>query len=310
MTKPAHRNDIRLTDYLKPKNWPVLMGLGILKLIALLPLTTVRTLGTGLGKLSFKLAHRRRKIAQTNLKLCFPDLNSEQQQNLLRQVFENTGMGLLEIACAWFSNLARSEKHFNIHGLEHLQQAKAKNKGVILLSFHLTSLELGGTYFGRANPDFVAIYKPHRNPFFDRAMYNGRKRICEPVEKSNVRQILKALKQNKMIWYAADQDYGRAQSVFVPFFGINTATITGTSWFAKKSGAEVIPMTHIRTKKGMEIQLHPALENFAKEDDVADAATVMAFLENYLHQYPADYMWVHRRFKTRPIGEESYYKNL
>ncbi len=152
------------------------------------------------------------------------------------------------------------------------------------------------------------MYRPHKNPVFDAAMRKGRARTVEPIARDNVRQLVKALKQKKLVWYAADQNYGVQQGVFVPFFNIPAATITATSWFAKKGNAKVIPMTHKRTQNGLEITIHPALENFPSGDDTEDARINMAFLENYLKQNPADYMWVHRRFKTRPKGEQSVYE--
>ncbi len=307
MTKPTSRMDLSTIDYFKPKYWPVLFSLSLLKLLGKLPLTWVRALGKQLGRLSMVLATRRRKIAQVNIQKCFPTLSNTQQKQLLNEIFENTGIGLVEIAWAWFSKSANFSHSPKVIGLNYLHEARKLGKGVILLSFHQTCLELGGAIFAHDQENIVAVYKPHRNPFFDRAMYNGRRRNSTPIPKDNVRAVLKRLKQNEVIWYAADQDYGRAQSVFVPFFKIQSATTTGTSWFVKKTGAKVIPMTHRRTKHGIQVQLHPPLEHFGEQNNTVDATQIMNFLENHLNKYPADYMWVHRRFKTRPEGEPSFY---
>ena len=306
MKKKKTRLDITAWDYFNPRYWPILLGLVFLRLLGKLPLSWTRALGKRLGRFLMIFAKRRRHIASVNLKLCFPQLSAEQHQKLLTEVFEDTGMALLEIGWAWYADMQKYGD-VDIIGLENLSQARAQNKGVILISFHQTTLELGGAYFGRDQDDIVAVYKPDRNPFFDRAMFNGRNRNCLPVAKSNLRVTLKNLKAKKVIWYAADQDYGRAQSVFVPFFGIPAATVTATSWFVKQTGAIVIPMTHRRTQAGIQVEIHPALENFATIDDTTDAAQIMGFLEQYLKKYPANYLWVHRRFKTRPEGEPTFY---
>lgn len=251
---------------------------------------------------------RRKQITEINLKLCFPDLSDSDRQQLLKEVFENLGMGLMELAWCWYTPVKRIKHHCTIQGLEHIHKAQQNGQGVLLLSFHLTSLELGGTMLSTHQQDIVAMYRRHKNPVFEHAMTSGRARVLTPVERTDVRTIVKLLKQKKVIWYAADQNYGIKQGVFVPFFGIQAATVTATSWFARKGNAVVIPMTHKRSPTGMDIVIHPPLENFPSGDDTRDAKTNMEFLEAYLKQNPADYMWVHRRFKTRPEGEHSPYE--
>ncbi len=293
--------------YWKPGNWPILFGLSILRLLSFLPLRVLRHIGAAIGRLLYKVSSRRRHIAEVNLQLCFPELSPEKHRQLVIEVFENTGMGLLELAWCWYASIPRLKKSFNISGLEHIQKAQQRGQGVLLLCFHQTTLELGGSMLATVQKDIVVMYRPNKNPVFENAMRAGRARLGEPVERTHVRKIVKSLKKKQVVWYAADQNYGIKQGVFVPFFGIPAATITATSWFAKKGKAVVIPMTHRRSKKGMDITLHPPLENFPSGDDARDAATNMAFLEDYLKKYPADYMWVHRRFKTRPEGEARLY---
>ncbi len=290
-----------------PQNWPILIGLGLLRLLSLLPLKLLRKIGAALGRLLLKLGKRRRHIAEVNLKLCFPKMKKNQRELLLKQVFENTGMGMLELAWCWYAPLKKLKTASVIRGQEHITNTIANGQGVLLLSFHFTSLELGAALLGTKQDNIVGMYRPHKNAIFDAAMSKGRSRTIEPVARDNVRQLVKAMKQKKIVWYAADQNYGVQQGVFIPFFNIPAATITATSWFANKGNAKVIPMTHKRTEQGLEITIHPALENFPSGDDKEDARVNMAFLEDYLKQYPADYMWVHRRFKTRPEGEPGVY---
>ncbi len=260
-----------------------------------------------LGKLAKVAGKRRREIAEVNIRLCFPELDDEQQKQLIDEVFENTGMGILELSWSWYASINRLKKNSTVIGMQHLEQALAKGKGVLLLGFHHTSIEIGGTMAAVNFESFVAMYRKHNNPLVDNVITKGRLRVLETADKDNIRKIVKSLKQNKIVWYPVDQDFGIKQGVFAPFFNIEAATVTAGSWFTTKTGATPIPMTFIRTKKGMEITLHPPLENYPSGNDVADAKTYLTFLENYLKQYPADYMWVHRRFKTRPEGEKGFY---
>jgi len=283
------------------------LGLVILRLLSFLPLTSLRKLGAAIGRILLRLGKRRRHIAEVNLRLCFPEKSDAERELLLKEVFENTGMGMMELAWSWYAPLEKLKSACVIHGQEHITNCIENGQGVLLLSFHFTSLELGAALLGTQQGNIVGMYRPHKNPIFDAAMRKGRSRTMEPVPRDNVRHLIKAMIQKKIVWYAADQNYGVQQGAFVPFFGIPAATITATSWFAEKGKAKVIPMTQKRTKQGLEITIHAALENFPSGDDKEDARVNMAFLEDYLKQYPADYMWVHRRFKTRPEGEQGVY---
>lgn len=257
-----------------------------------------------------KFAKRRRDIAQRNIELCFPKLSSQEQQKLLRENFIATGQGLIEASFIWSVPGSRLKEISSLYGEEHLLQAKESGQGIILLAFHFTSLELGGNCLANYHP-MVAMYRQHRDPDFERAMTEGRlQHVKSMIERQDVRNMLKALKSGETIWYAADQDYGPKHSVFAPFFGIQTASITATTRFAKMGNARVIPMTHYRDQKRghFHIRLHPEISDFAKMDEQQAAETVNLFLENYLRGHPADYMWVHRRFKTRPDGEPGFYQ--
>jgi len=196
-----------------------------------------------------------------------------------------------------------------LNGKEHLDAAIAKGKGVILLSFHMTSLEIGGCLLG-AHYDFHAMYKPNRNPLFDSAMCKGRlQHLSGLLDRDNLRGTIKALKNKQIVWYAADQNYGGKTVVFVPFFGIQTATITATSKLAKMTGASIVPFTQRRldSTDSYQLDLYPALDNFPSGSETQDAARINGFLQSYLEQYPVDYMWLHQRFRSRPKGEKPIY---
>lgn len=312
-TKPtdSKSTDRKSTDTPLPlairlRYWPTLLQLALMRLVALLPLPAVRLLGAAIGTLLWPIAAERRRITLRNLELCFPEKTVAERQQLARANFRHTAMGFMETAKVWFSKPATLAKHVDIEGLEHLQAAVAKGKGVLVLGFHLTDLELGAVTLAR-HCQLAGMYRPHADPVFERAMRAGRERHFPMIPRDDVRAMLRWLKQGGCVWYAADQDYGAQHSVFAPFFGHPAATITATSRFAKLSGATVIPFTHRRTRRGIALQLHPALATIPSGDEHADAGSANQFLERWLQQHPADYLWLHRRFKTRPPGEPSLY---
>jgi len=291
------------------RDLPVKIGISIIGLIGLLPYPILVTMGKGLGFLMLFLARSRRRIATQNIRLCFPELDSKQRKQLLIENFKSSGIGLLETAFCWTAGSERIKAISEVKGIEHLEEIQKSGKGAIVLSFHLTSLELGGCALAEYIP-IAAMYRQHRNPYFEKAMCTGRlKHVTDVIEREDVRNMLRSLKGGKSVWYAADQDYGAIHSLFAPFFNIETATITATSRFVKMTKVPIVPMTHYRDSSTGKfiIQLHPALENFATTDDYTDACVINQFLEDFLRKYPADYLWLHRRFKTRPPGMPSLY---
>ncbi|MCP3672880.1 MAG: LpxL/LpxP family Kdo(2)-lipid IV(A) lauroyl/palmitoleoyl acyltransferase [Gammaproteobacteria bacterium] len=288
---------------------PVKLGIQLIGLIGVLPYPTQVFIGKGLGILMLFLARNRRRIATQNFQLCFPNLDSRERKKLLIENFKSTGIGLMEAAFSWTANSTRIKAISEVKGIEHLRAFQDSGKGAIVLGFHLTSLELGGNALALHIP-IAAMYRQHRNPHFEKAMCEGRlNNVTDVIERDDVRNMLRSLKSGKSVWYAADQDYGATHSLFAPFFNIPTATITATSRFVKMTDVPVIPMTHYRHPQTgkLIIQLHPALEGFTSKDDYTDACVINNFLEEFLQQHPADYLWLHRRFKTRPPGMPNLY---
>ncbi len=280
-----------------------------MRLVGRLSYPNVLRLGKWLGLFMLKVATSRRNIATRNLELCFPELDDAQRQKLLRENFISTGRGLTETAWIWNNDSQRLNEVSQIHGLENLKRAQESGSGILLLCFHLTSLEIGGTSLAHHVP-IAAMYRQNRNPDFEKAMTIGRERhVTRMIEREDVRSMLKALKSGEIVWYGADQDYGAKHSVFADFFGIKAATINATSRFTKMTKARLVPMTHYRDLKSntIHVQIHPEIEGFAEFDELQAAQAVNQFLENYLREHPEDYMWLHRRFKTRPEGEPSLY---
>ncbi len=289
-----------------PRFWLTHLGLLLLRLGARLPLVWLRRIGSILGRLIYFLSAERRRITHINLRLCFPKSSEAERIKIARQCFSEGGQAITELSAIWFGDKASIYRIAQIEGLDNLLAAKTHNRGVLLIGFHTNDLELGATVIAEKIPNFAGMYRPHSNVVFNHAMYRGRTRHFPLIDRSDSRAAVRWLKSGNVLWYAPDQDYGIAQSVFAPFFDHPAATITATSRLAKLTNAVVIPMTHFRTPAGIFIQLHPPL-SIPSDDDVRDAATVNAFLENFLRQHPENYMWMHRRFKTQPEGTAAVY---
>lgn len=257
----------------------------------------------------YALMGERRKISTTNLRLCFPEMPETEREELLKNNFKHIGMLLTEAGLSWWGSRKRLEKLAHFNGSGHLEKALAKGKGVILLTCHMTSLELGGQLIAMRFP-LQVMYKRSRNILTEAIILRGRQRFTHQVFKhDDIRAMLRGLKEGLAAWYSPDQDFGRQRSVFTEFMGVQAATIRMTAVLAERSGAPVIPYFPIRLpdNKGFEIRILPQLENFPSGDDVKDARAVNALIEEIVRQHPEQYMWLHRRFKTRPEGEPSLY---
>ncbi|HXH04231.1 MAG TPA: LpxL/LpxP family Kdo(2)-lipid IV(A) lauroyl/palmitoleoyl acyltransferase [Candidatus Competibacteraceae bacterium] len=300
---------ITLRHYAAPRYWPTWLGMVTMRLMAALPLAWQLRLGRWMGLLSLRVAPRRRRIADTNLRLCFPHLNSGQRRHLLREHFAALGIGMFETAAAWWAPDAALRGRVEIVGLEHLEQASASGKGIILLTGHFTCLELGARFI-TWHLDFHAMYRPHKNPLYEALMRRCREQQSRlpPLPRDELRATLRALRQGRAIWYAPDQNYGGTQSVFVPFFGIPTLTITATARLAQLGEALVLPYWPQRLADGRyRVIIQPPLSDFPSGEAQADARRINALLEDAIRQAPEQYLWVHRRFKTRPPGEPRIY---
>lgn len=266
-------------------------------------------LGGLFGYALFATARWRRRVARTNVALCFPDLTAPQQAALVRNCFKYAGMSLQETALCWWGTPRQLKPLCRIEGLEHLHAALARGRGVILLSAHMTCLEIAGRLLALQQP-FHVMYKRHRNKLFEAVMRGARERQFErAVSHHDVRGMLQSLKENKAIWYAPDQDFGRKHSVFAPFMGMNAATLTAPARLAKISGAAVVPFfpQRLDNGRGYRLVIHPAIDQFPSNDEVRDAARINTLIGQHVRRVPEQYLWMHRRFKTRPHGEPSPY---
>ncbi|TLX63032.1 lipid A biosynthesis lauroyl acyltransferase [Stutzerimonas nosocomialis] len=298
--------------FLHPRFWPLWAGLGLLWLLVQLPYPVLLMLGRLLGALMYRVARSRRHIARRNLELCFPEMALADRERLLRENFASTGIAFFEMAMSWWWPKARLQRLARIKGLEHLQQAQAQGQGVILMALHFTTLEIGAALLGQRHT-IDGMYREHDNPLFDFIQRRGRERHnldASAIEREDVRAMLKVLRAGRAIWYAPDQDYGRKQSLFVPLFDIPAATVTATTKFARLGRARVLPFTQERLAdgSGYRLVIHPPLEDFPGESEEQDCLRINQWVEQAVRQCPEQYLWAHRRFKTRPEGMPSLYR--
>ena len=276
--------------------------------ITRLPIACQFWLGKQLGKLVYRVGGRRLNITRTNIVLCFPELSDADQDRLVRDIFISTGISVMETALAWFRPASFYNKRMVITGLELLEAAQKRGKGVLLVGAHFATLDIAGALLGNVS-ELDVIYRKNKNPQIDLLMSRGRKRnYQELLERKNTRQILRRLKQGATIWYAADQDYGKKHSVFVPFFGVEAATITATTRLANFNDSAVLFFSHYRNPADQTWFLDISnIEDYPGDSPTTDARKINFIIEREIRKHPEQYLWLHRRFKSRPEGESGLY---
>ncbi|HSN40838.1 MAG TPA: lipid A biosynthesis acyltransferase [Burkholderiales bacterium] len=285
------------------------LGLGLIWLLHFLPLALLAPVGRAFGMLLYALARERRKVAQTNLGLCFPGLSEAGRVALARRHFQAFGRSLIEHGILWWSSKARVQQLIRIEGLEHWQAVA--DRPVIWLAPHFVGLDMGGIRLG-SEYRVASVYSHQKNPVFDAILYRGRTRFVMPElfsRQQGIRPLVRAMRQGLPFYYLPDMDFGSRDSIFVPFFGVPAATITGLSRIARLAGAVVVPAVtrQLPGNEGYELRFYPAWENFPGGDDEADTRRMNAFIEERVKEMPEQYFWLHKRFKTRPPGEPRIY---
>lgn len=277
--------------------------------IVRLPWWAQRVLGGMAGRLMYRLMRRRRRIARANLAACFPGLPEAQRSRIVRRHFRSLGLGLVEMAIAWWGSDEQIAPRSRIIGAEHLEAALAHGRGVILFGGHFTTFELGGRILA-SRYEVGATYRPHKDPWWDSVLRTGRARYLSAlVAHKDARAMVRYLGRNRILWYAPDQDYSGRRRVFAGFFAERAATTTATAWLVRRSGARIVPYaSHRRADdSGWDVVLGPALDGFPIGDDPADAERLNKVLEAQVERSIEQYLWVHRRFKTRPPGAPPVY---
>jgi KDO2-lipid IV(A) lauroyltransferase len=285
------------------------IGIFILWLLHFLPLPVLALVGQGLGLVAYSLARERRRVARTNLRLCFPEMGPRERERLVRGHFQALSRSFFEHGILWWSSAGRIRRLVRIEGHEHLTAAHGLAQ--ILLAPHFVGLDMGGLRIS-LDMQVASLYSKQKNPVTDQLLLRGRLRFNAPrlfSRQDSVRGVVKTIRAGLPVYYLPDMDFGRRDSIFVPFFGIPAATITGVSRLASLSRAKVLPAVtqQLPGGRGYVLKIYPAWENFPTEDVAADARRVNAFIEDRIREMPAQYLWVHKRFKTRPEGAPRVY---
>lgn len=294
---------------LAPRHWPAWIGLGCIRIAVWLPYRWLLKIGRALGWLAARGLHDRRAVAARNLELCYPQLDPRERAAMLEENLRDGGVMLLEFALAWMGSQRAIERiPLEIEGLDHLAAARADGRGVLLVGAHFSHLELCARLVSQ-RIRIAGMYREHEDAAFEWAIKRARLAYAGAMfTKDELRQSVRWLKQGGTIWYAPDQDMRGKDAVFAPFFGVPAATITATHHLARLSGARVIPFFHRRLEHGgYAIRLEAPLADFPGADVVADTARVNAWIERMVRAAPTQYLWMHKRFKTRPPGEADVY---
>jgi KDO2-lipid IV(A) lauroyltransferase len=295
--------------FLNPRFWGMWCVLGLLRLIICLPYPLLLKIGHGLGHLMKTLFKKRRYVTAINLKLCFPHLSEIERETLLNKNFTSVGLSILEAALAWWASDERLGKLVEFHGVDNLKTARAENKGVLLIAAHVTSIELGLRMLSFKAPISI-LYLPQTNLLFEWILLRARKHYIQKcIKQDDMYGLLRNLKQGHIVCYTPDQDKGPNSSVFAPFFGIIAASVKTTGKLLTHTGATALSALYTRDElhQKYSLTISPVIENFPTGDEIKDAVLMNTLLEQIIRKAPEQYMWQHRRFKTRPPGAPSVY---
>ena len=286
--------------------------LWVLQGVGRLPIGVVRGLGAALGALLYAVAAERRRVARINLRLCFPDMDERARRRLVRAHFRAFAQSVLDRGLVWWGSRARIEEHVRWIDLHHFEDAH-KAGPVIVLAPHFVGLDAGGIRFSMLM-HAISMYSHQKNKVLDAAILAARSRFNKPMllsRQDGLRGAIRAMRRGLSFYYLPDMDFGARDALFVPFFGVPAATITGPARLANLTGAKVVPCVTRMTPSGYEARFYPPWEDFPAGDDAAalESATrrMNAFIEARVVEMPEQYLWTHKRFKTRPPGEAKVY---
>lgn len=295
---------------LHPRYWALWFGVGMLWLVVQLPYPVIYRLGCSIGHLAQRLMRRRARIAQRNLELCFPHMSETERQKMVAKNFESVGMGLMETGMAWFWSDRRMSRWMDVIDFEHVRSVQAQGRGILLIGVHFLTLEIGARMFGLNEPG-IGVYRPNDNPVIDLLQTWGRMRSNKSmIDRKDLKGMIRALKAGDVVWYAPDHDYGPRASVFAPFFAVKDAASTSGTWMlARMSQACIVPFVPRRKPggKGYELIILEPECSPPLDDAETTAAWMNKVVERCIMMAPEQYMWLHRRFKTRPEGVPSRY---
>ena len=295
---------------LSPGYWPSWLLVGLMWLLGKSPRVLGLTLSRPLGWVLYHLVRRRRDIARRNIERCFPAYTEAQRASLLRRHFRSLARMVFEVTWSWSASDRRIERMGQVEGTEHVRAALAEGKGILAITHHVTCLEIGGRLAASRIPNAKGMYRPLKNPVVEWYQNRSRARYTQGlISKRDLRSAIRFLRRGGVLWYAPDQDFGARRSVFVPFFGIETATLEATGRLIELTGCTVLPMFPAYDEKTRKyrVRFYPPIDNFPSGDIVQDLGRLNAMMEQQVRQVPEQYWWIHRRFKTRPEGEPPFY---
>lgn len=283
------------------------------QLLARLPLRFIAAISGPLSTLGWWLAKSRRRVALTNLRLCFPELSDAEREVIARGHFRAYMQAALEHGFLWNASGERIRDYVSLIDEQEWKKFREgeDQKPVIWLCPHFIGLDAAAIRIS-VDTSGCSIYSEQSNPDLDQMMLAGRTRFGQSAiiaRTAGVKPIIRAMKSGLPFYYLPDMDFGARDSVFVPFFGVKAATITGVSRLAKLTGAVVVPViaTQRSQGRGYDVRFYPAWQNFPSGDDEADARRVNAFIEDRVQENMPQYLWTHKRFKTRPPNEPGVY---
>lgn len=290
---------------LHPKHWGVWIGFGLLALIVnLLPYALLYNLGRGLGKFAMRFGGKRAQIARRNLELAFPEKSPQEIDAFVEENFKNSGMALIETGITWFWPTWRFKRILVAKDISALKQHEANNKGVLLCCVHALNLEITARAFAVLGLPGYGAYRPHSNPAYEFIQYRGRTRNGNKlIYRTDLKSMIRVMRQGHRLFYLPDQDYGHNKSVFVPFFAVEEAcTTTGTSILAYTSKCAIVPGSGFRNADGKyEIMADISIEDdYPQKDEVAAAALMNHYVEKIILRAPEQWLWMHKRFKSVP----------
>ena len=304
-------------SFLYPKYWPVWGLLSMVWLLGRLPMPWFIKTGKCIGRILMHILSRRKYIAMRNLQLCFPELSLQAVKVMVRKNFEFAGIALLEPGLVWFARQKRMQKLYRIEGWKHFEAAKKQGKPVLLCGLHMQCLEVMG-YILSQNIATNHLYRVNNNPLYE--YISGSKRLAAATSTQTrliphkaIRDFLHFMQQNQTGSVIPDHDLGRKPSLFVPFFKQLTATVPVVSFYAKTTDAIVLMMDYFLDEKTNQyvFRISPPLKNFPTQDRVQDTVYINQLIEERVKEHPEQYLWMHRRFKTRPNKDDpSLYENL
>ena len=297
-------------SFFHPRYWLLWLFLILLRVLVFLPLPVLHIMGRAIGRVFYRVNEKRRRIARINIDLCFPELSGEEKDSLVLRHFEAYGANIFDLAICWWAPSPRLDRLTTVHGLERYLALVEQGRSVVLVTGHILTVDLCGHYISRYQAG-VSMMKPLKNRLLNWMMYRGRMRNGNLMvtREQGMRPMVRYLRQGYTGYFMPDEDFGSPASVFAPFFGIQSWTVTSLSMMARLGNADVLPifMHSLPGGRGYELFIDPPLENFPSGDDLIDATNMNRALEKGIRKMPEMYAWTFKLFKTRPDGEQAPY---